>query len=120
MKAYKVIFLLPAILLYSCDLQYTATSRQNVLSNIRLCDRSYVGLLGFLHVEETLENRNNIPVCEVELKAWLFNKETKQHYYEIIKLPGSVCERCSLMYSQKLFVGFHLRLEHVELLNLRY
>jgi hypothetical protein len=113
MKRAFIYLFFPAIFLSSCELSNQAISKEDMLRNIRLCDNSYVGFLGFLHMEGKVENNNYFGIRDIEIKAMLFNNETHVTTYEALKVCVPITAYGSATYSQKFYVGSKVSVQRV-------
>ena len=111
--------LFPALIILmlftSCELLLapTTVSKDTILSNIKVCDNSYVGFLGFFHFEGKAENYNSFTVNQVELKATLYNKETKQKSIQNITVCVPITSYGLATYHEKFYVGNKVCVERV-------
>jgi hypothetical protein len=76
-----------------------------MISNLRVCDNSYVGLLGMLHIEGKIENRNRFTVNRIELKATVYNSKTKERSTHCARVCVPVTSNGSATYCEKIYVG---------------
>jgi hypothetical protein len=114
----KAIFGLAALFLFnSCDLTTNLTTQENILTKIRLCDNSYVGLLCFLNFSGKVENANSCTVCSIELCATLYNRQTKTRTIEKYVVPVPITAYGSATYSNKVFVGSKIDVENVRVVS---
>lgn len=114
----KAIFGLAALIIFnSCDLTTNLTTQENILTKIKLCDNSYVGLLCFLNFSGKVENANNCSVCSVELCATLYNRQTKLRTIEKYVVPVPITAYGSATYSSKVFVGAKTDVENVSVVS---
>lgn len=114
----RALSVLAAIFVFnSCTLTPPVTSKADIISNIKLCDNSYVGLLCFFNFSGTVENNNRYTVKNIELEATLYNKETKVRSFQKLMVSVPVTAYGSATYSSKVFVGGKMEVERVKIVS---
>lgn len=109
-------FVLIFFLFHSCFVN-APVAQADILSNIRICDNSYIGLLNFCNFSGKIENNNRFKIDNVQLRGIYYNKDTKQRYYYNFKLTVPVTANGSATYEEKTFVGKGVNVERVQIIS---